>query len=96
MTSIEKRIQKLEKKAGIDKDIISIRLVRFISPNENENPKCPAFTGDTHKLCIRYKEFCQTKLVNDNSISFFLLDCEGCEGVQDDYAEAGGVDEGRD
>ena len=93
--NIEKRIERLEKKAGIHNVKIPFMIVQFWSANENKNPECEAFMGDAYKLCIRFNEFRKTKR-NSNKTEIFLMNCKECEGVpvEDAKAEAGRVKDG--
>lgn len=75
MSTIQRRIAELERKAGLDKEIRFI----IIRTNIFGKPECPAFRNTDN--CPRYQEFRRKPRVNDNGFAVFSFDCESCEGI---------------
>lgn len=79
-TTIESRIEKLEKRAGIGEAIPELIIVNLIPPKEKEGAEyseCKALTEDSMDLCLQFEDFVK----KGHSAGIFFRSCAGCKGV---------------
>ncbi len=81
--TIKRRINELEKMAGIVKEITIIFIRRSIINESGDeisgNPQCQGWE-DTSR-CRRCQEFCNNPQINESGLAVFRVECSGCNGV---------------
>jgi len=73
MTGIERRIRKLEDKAGVGEDIIFVRLRNYA----NENQDCPG--RENTDRCTEFQKFKKNPRVGNGGMAIFRPPCGDCK-----------------